>query len=106
MRFEKVKIVVYVPEEAAELIRSVLAAAGAGNIGRYSNCSFTSLGTGRYKPEKGSSPVIGEVGRCMEVREEKIEVICPVTDWKSILIKVKEAHPYEEPAIDVIPLLN
>lgn len=100
------KIVVFVPATHADLIRSTLAEAGAGHIGNYDFCSFSSVGAGRFRGLAGANPFIGEAGKIEEVPEEKIEVICPIEKKDAVLEAVRKAHPYEEPAIDVYPLLN
>ena len=106
MEFKFVKIAVYVPVDYAQKMRDVLANNGAGQIGNYDSCSFSVKGTGRFRPLSGANPHIGSVGETEEVPEEKIEVICPIEKKESLLKAIKEAHPYEEPAIDVYPLLN
>ncbi len=67
--------------------------------------SFSFKGKGRFIPEKGSNPTIGQIGKLTETEEEKIEVIAPIEKYLEIIQKVKEAHPYEEPAIEVYDLL-
>lgn len=106
MDFRFVKIVVFTPLTHADQIREALAKAGAGQIGNYDSCSFSSRGIGRFWPLKGAKPFVGEPGKLEEVEEERIEVICPKGKLEAALAAVKKAHPYEEPAIDVIPLLN
>jgi hypothetical protein len=106
MDFSLVKIVVFVPVSHADLIRAALAEAGAGHIGNYDACSFSVRGTGRFRGLEGANPFIGQVGKIEEVEEEKIEVICPIEKKDAVLEAVRKAHPYEEPAIDVYPLLN
>ena len=100
-----VKIAVYVPSSHAEKIRKVLAESGAGHIGNYDYCSFTVKGIGRFRALKGAKPFIGKVGKIEEVAEERIETICLKKILKKVLAAVKKAHPYQEPAIDVYPLL-
>lgn len=100
-----VKIVVYVSSFHADKIRSALAAAGCGHIGKYAFCSFSVKGVGRFKPLKGANPFFGKVGKIEKVAEERIETICPKSKLKKALAIIKKAHPYEEPAIDVYPLL-
>lgn len=67
---KKFKIVVYVPEKHADALRDAMGSAGAGKIGNYSYCTFTSKGVGRFKPEVGANPAIGEVGAVEEVAED------------------------------------
>jgi hypothetical protein len=100
-----VKIVVYVPMSHAEKVREALSKSGAGHIGNYDFCSFSAKGFGRFRPLKGAKPHIGKVGKIEKVLEERIETICPKKSLKKVLAAVKKAHPYEEPAIDVYPLL-
>lgn len=106
MEFEFVKIVVFAPVEAADELRRVLAESGCGKMGNYEACSFSLRGVGRFRPLDGADPAIGEVGKLEEVEEERIETICKAADLERVLTAVKEAHPYEEPAYDVLPLLN
>lgn len=100
------KIVIYTPTSHADAIREALSEAGAGHIGKYDYCSFSVKGTGRFRPLEGTNPHIGEQGQVEEVEEERIETVCPQDKAKEIITKISEVHPYEEPAIDVYPLLN
>jgi hypothetical protein len=100
-----VKIVVFVPVSHAEKVREAFGKNGAGHIGNYDFCSFSSKGLGRFRPLKGAHPFIGKQSKIEKVPEERIETICPKKSLKKVLTAVKKAHPYEEPAIDVYPLL-
>lgn len=106
MDFPFVKVVVYVPATHADAIRQALADAGAGHIGNYDSCSFSMKGIGRFRAGEGARPFIGEVGNIEEVEEERIETICKSSTIEEVLKAARAAHPYEEPAIDVYPLLN
>ena len=101
-----VKIAVYVDSDHADDVRKALSGSGAGRFNKYDNCSFSVKGTGRFRPLEGSNPAIGEVGKVEEVEEERIETICLSERLGEVLAAVRAAHPYEEPAIDVYPLLN
>lgn len=101
-----VKIVVFVPETHADIVRSAMGAAGAGAIGNYSHCSFSSKGIGRYKPMDGAKPFIGKVGKLEEVEEERIEMIATKEKAKAVIAAMKKVHPYEEVAFDIYPLLS
>jgi hypothetical protein len=98
------KIVVFVPESHGEGVRQAMGDAGAGRIGNYAHCSFTSRGIGRFKPLAGANPTIGEVGTLEAVEEERIETLCAEDRLKEVLLAIRRAHPYEEPAIDVYPI--
>jgi len=98
---KKYKIVVYVPESHGDILREALGNAGAGKIGNYSFCTFTSKGTGRFKPGVGANPTVGEVGNIEAVEEERIETVCSEDKLSDVLSAIKAVHPYEEPATDV-----
>ena len=98
------KLVVFAPVDAAEAIRSALAEAGAGTIGDYDSASFTTPGEGRFRPLEGAQPAIGTVGDLETVEEGRIEVVAPRELRGRVLAAMRAAHPYEEPAHDVIEL--
>jgi dinuclear metal center YbgI/SA1388 family protein len=101
-----VKIVVYTPLDHAEKLKDVMFAAGAGHIGNYSECSFSSTGTGTFKPELDSNPSIGKIGLREHQSEIKIEAIAPSFMSSKIVSALKMAHPYEEMAYELIPISN
>ena len=96
-----VKIVVFVPETHTDIVREVMGKAGAGKIGNYSHCSFSSKGIGRFKPEDGANPHIGEIGKFEEVVEERIETVCSRDKLQEVISAIKDVHPYDEGALDV-----
>ncbi|KSU63723.1 Nif3-like dinuclear metal center hexameric protein [[Bacillus] enclensis] len=100
------KLVVYVPKENSEELRNALGKAGAGHIGNYSHCSFSTEGTGRFLPGEETDPHIGQKGKLEEVREEKIETIYPSSLEKKVLKAMFTHHPYEEVAYDIYSLEN
>lgn len=103
---KKYKIVVYVPESYGDALRAAIGAAGAGRVGNYTHCSFALKGTGRFLPGEGATPTIGEVGKLEEVEEERIETVCDEALIRDVLLAIKEAHPYEEPATQVYELAD
>jgi hypothetical protein len=100
------KIVVFVPESHTDVVREAMGKAGAGKIGNYAFCSFSSKGIGRFKPEQGAHPTIGEVGKLELVGEERVEAVCEEEKLKEVIKEIKKVHPYEEVALDVYPLEN
>lgn len=102
---EKVKIVVTVPESHADAVRDAAGKAGAGKLGRYSFCSFSVKGTGRFRPDAGAKPYAGSVGQLESVAEERIEFTCDRDILESVIAHIRKAHPYEEIALDVYPLI-
>jgi dinuclear metal center YbgI/SA1388 family protein len=100
------KLVTFAPLKDAENIRSVLFEAGAGQLGKYSECSFNIEGTGTFKAEEGADPHVGEIGKRHEEKEIKIEVIFPGYLQQKIVSAMIESHPYEEVAYDILSLSN
>lgn len=98
------KWVIFVPGENAEAVRSAVFAAGAGQIGDYSHCSWTAAGSGQFLPGAGASPAIGAVGALHRLPEDRVEVIAPAAIRDRVLAAMRGAHPYQEPAFDVISL--
>ena len=101
MVMKSFKLVVFAPITHADAVREAMGQAGAGKIGNYTHCSFSSRGTGRFLPGEGANPTIGEVGKPEEVEEERIEVLCDEESIDAVISAMKAAHPYEEVAYDV-----
>jgi len=106
MKTEFVKLVVFVPTSHSDLVRQALGEAGAGKIGNYDFCSFSSIGVGRFRGNEKSNPVIGQSEKYEMVEEERIEVVVPRAILKVVIASMKRVHPYEEVAFDVYPLEN
>lgn len=96
----------FVPEADAEKVREALHAAGAGNIGEYSACSFSSVGTGRFTPSAVANPTIGQVGKSEEIAELKVDILYPKHLESTVLGTLFTSHPYEEVAYFVTSLGN
>ena len=88
------KIVVYVPYLHADALRQAIGEAGGGRLGNYSYCSFAVRGIGRFRPEAGAQPAIGQVGRLEEVEEERIEITCDSALVRQVIAAILKAHPY------------
>jgi dinuclear metal center YbgI/SA1388 family protein len=100
------KLFTFAPVNAAEKVRHAIFAAGAGNIGNYSECSFNAAGTGTFKAGEGTNPFAGKIGEQHQEPEIRIEVIFPSFLEKQIIQNLLAAHPYEEAAYDIISLDN
>jgi dinuclear metal center YbgI/SA1388 family protein len=100
------KWVVFVPAENADAVRESMFTAGAGRIGDYSHCSWSVPGTGQFLPQDGATPTIGSVGTVERVPEDRVEVIAPSRLRGHVLASMRAAHPYEEPAFDIISLAS
>ena len=100
------KVTVHVPAADADAVRAALAQAGAGAIGDYDSCSFSTPGEGRFRPLEGANPTIGEVGRAEVVDEVRVEAVLPRPRRAAVVAALLAAHPYEEPAYDVVELTD
>lgn len=98
------KIVVFVPDSDLGRVSDALFAAGAGNIGQYSQCSFRLAGTGTFFGSDATNPTVGQKGRREEVSEWRLEAICAEALVPQAVAAMRKAHSYEEPAYDVYPL--
>ena len=99
------KLVVFVPAEALDLVRDALFEAGAGRIGDYERCSWYAEGTGTFFGGEATDPTIGERGREERVPELRLETVFPEERHEEVVAALRRAHPYDEPAFDVYPLL-
>ncbi|MSR17650.1 MAG: Nif3-like dinuclear metal center hexameric protein [Phycisphaerales bacterium] len=101
---EQFKLLTYCPSSSAEDVRSALASSGAGRIGDYECCSFSTSGTGTFRGTPSSSPRVGRKGQLERVEEVCISVVTSQRALAASIAALRSAHPYEEPAIEVIPL--
>lgn len=102
----RVKLVWFVPADALEATRDAAFEAGAGRIGDYERCSWYTAGTGTFLGGDETDPVIGERGREEHVPELRVETVVPEEFLDEVLSALRAAHPYEEPAYDVYPLVD
>lgn len=101
------KLYTYAPANVADKVREALFAAGAGNIGKYAECSFNMLGTGTFKPGAETNPAIGNAGGAREqVEETKIEVLVDKASQSRVINALFAAHPYEEVAYELVAIRN
>ncbi len=103
------KLIVFVPEPDLVRVSEAMFAAGAGNIGAagtYSKCSFRTLGIGTFECGSESDPHIGKPGSFEQVDEYRLETIVPGELLDAVVRAMRESHPYEEVAFDIIPLLD
>lgn len=102
----RVKLVWFVPEDALEVTRDAVFEAGGGRIGDYQRCSWYAAGTGTFFGGEGTTPALGESGREERVAEVRVETVVPEGRIRDVVVALRLAHPYEEPAYDVYPLLD
>lgn len=98
------KVAVFVPPDRAGAVLDALAGAGGGRIGAYDRCAFRTAGTGMFRPSPWASPRVGRRGADAEIEETRLESVVAGSLLPQVLRAVREAHPYEEPEIDVTPL--
>lgn len=103
---QQVKVVTFVPESHRNMIRDALAGAGAGVIGDYTHCSFNAAGTGTFLPGDAANPYLGGKGVVNQAPEWRLEMVADKARLSLIIKALYQAHPYEEPAYDIIPLEN
>lgn len=101
-----VKLEVFIPTTHLEPLREALRLSGAGAFGNYDSALSYSLVKGCWRPLSGANPYNGEIGALCEADEYKIEVCCPLEKLEQTMSAIKAIHPYEEPVINVIPLLR
>lgn len=104
---ERAKLVTFVPPEAVDIVLDAVSAAGAGRIGAYERCSFRVRGTGTFRPLAGANPYSGEgIGQDAVEDEFRLEVELPIRRTGAVVRALLAAHPYDEVAYDLVPLLD
>jgi hypothetical protein len=99
------KLTFYVPESHLDQVKEAVFAAGAGRMGDYDSCAWQTLGQGQFRPLKGADPHIGTVGKLEHVQEYKVEMVCSDECVRAVVDALRAAHPYEEPAFDLMQLV-
>ena len=102
----RVKLVWFVPADALDATREAVFAAGGGRIGGYERCTWYTAGTGTFLPGEGTEPAVGERGSEEHVPELRVETVVPAERAADVVAALRAAHPYEEPAYDVYPLID
>jgi dinuclear metal center YbgI/SA1388 family protein len=100
------KLVTFVPDSKAEMVRNALFNSGAGYIGNYDSCSFNVSGEGTFRANENANPFVGEINEFHTEAETRIETVLPVYKKSAVLRALLATHPYEEPAFDFYPLDN
>jgi dinuclear metal center YbgI/SA1388 family protein len=98
------KLVTFIPADAVESVSQAVFSAGAGHIGAYSSCSFQSKGTGTFIGGEGTNPTVGRAGSLERAEEIRLETVVPLKCIPTVVRALRESHPYEEPAFDLIEL--
>ncbi len=106
MDFKKVKIEVYIPEEYRDKLREALNNIGVLGVGNYDNVMSVTKVTGYWRPLKNANPFDGEINKLSKADEDKIEFATDIKNIENAVKVIKEVHPYEEPVINIIPLIS
>jgi hypothetical protein len=106
MEFTQVKLEIFIPETHVDRLREALAPPGAGVIGNYDHCCSIMPVKGYWRPLAGADPYDGTVGEISEGHECKVEVNCLREILSQVIKAVRAVHPYEEPLINIIPLVD
>jgi structural toxin protein (hemagglutinin/hemolysin) RtxA len=100
------KLGFYVPASHLEVVKQACFAVGAGRIGNYDSCCWQTQGQGQFRPLEGSQPYIGQTGEVEAVPEYRVEMVCSDELARAVVEAMIEAHPYEEPAWDLVQLVT
>jgi len=100
------KLGFYVPESHLDAVKEAVFSAGAGRIGHYDHCCWQTLGEGQFRPSDESQPFIGEAAKLEQVAEYRVEMVCEDDCVADAVDAMKGAHPYEEPAWDLVQLVT
>lgn len=100
------KLTVFIPEVALEQVKTALFTAGAGTIGNYEQCCWQVKGTGQFMPLFGSQPHIGAHNQLEKVDEWRVEMVVDKKVITEVIETLRQVHPYETPAYDVIEVLD
>ncbi|MBE9467596.1 MAG: Nif3-like dinuclear metal center hexameric protein [Bacteroidetes bacterium] len=100
------KLITFVPVSHLNNIQEALFKAGAGNIGNYDKCGFSTQGNGSFKASQGTKPFVGEIGKVHIEKEARFETVFPKNIQNKVISALIKAHPYEEVAYDIYALQN
>lgn len=100
------KIVFYVPATHLGEVKAAVFGAGAGRVGNYDQCCWQTPGEGQFRPLPGSQPFLGQQDTVEIVAEYRVEMVCEDACLQAVIKALKTAHPYEEPAVDVLHLVQ
>ncbi len=100
------KLCFYVPEAHLETVKHAVFNAGGGRIGDYEHCCWQVLGQGQFRPGPQANPYLGQAGKLEKVMEYRVELVCADECIEGVVAALKQAHPYEEPAYDVVLLAD
>ena len=106
MDFSFLKLEIFIPESHFPMLQKALQDVDAGHIGNYDSCLSYSPVMGCWRPLPGTNPFIGKTNEVSCEPELKVEVTIRSEQLRNTIRAVKAVHPYEEPVINVIPVLE
>ncbi len=104
--YSVVKLEIFIPPEFVDRLGDALSELGAGRLGNYERCMSVTQVRGYWRPLAGAQPYLGQIGRVETADECKVEMNCPWELVPEAIRKIREIHPYEEPLIQVVPLIG
>ena len=99
------KLEIFIPETHLSTLQKALQKADAGHIGNYDSCLSYAPVTGVWRPLEGTNPYLGEENELCQAQELKVEVRCRQENLEKTIRAIKAVHPYEEPVINILPLI-
>lgn len=99
------KLTFYVPDSHLNIVKSAVFAAGAGQIGDYDACCWQVKGIGQFRPKAGAQPFVGQVDALEQLEEWRVEMVLADQYLSAVIAALRQAHPYEEPAFDVVAII-
>ena len=103
---EKYKLEIFIPKTHLKQLQKVLQKVDAGHIGNYDSCLSYSEVIGAWRSLNGAKPYLGKTNKISKEPEIKVEVICLKQNLNKTISAIKEVHPYEEPVINIISLVD
>lgn len=100
------KLIFFVPVSDAQKVKESIFKTGAGKIGQYDSCAWQVLGKGQFRALDGANPTIGKINQVETVEEYRVEILCLSENILPAIEAMKNSHPYEEPAYEVISIEN
>lgn len=98
------KLIFLVPLDDVETVKEAIFQTGAGQLGEYQQCAWQCIGQGQFMPSANANPALGQRQKLNVVEEYRVEILCSENTIKKAILALKNAHPYEEPAFDIIKL--
>lgn len=100
------KLEIFIPESHLKDLQKLLQNVDAGHIGNYDSCLSYYPVTGCWRTLSGATPYIGKENEISQETEIKVETRCKAENLIKTINAIKAFHPYEEPVINIIALVD